>query len=235
MNVGEVEVERAPRRARIEIEPERSGPLQRTGALRSVALLGAAALVGWAGSRVLRRLGGGRVAVGARLGRTAGNLGRGFLAGMAGTFAITAASTTDQLVTEALHARREKRKPDLDLAKAIVSPWSFSSDVVGKVVGIRPIDDAHGRRLSVMAHWDYGSTWGVSLAVMHALGVRRIPAMGALLAGQLGAEMVVMPALKLFGGPSTWGRRAIVSSVYQHAIYAIAAVSAFEWMRPVEV
>jgi hypothetical protein len=47
--------------------------------------------------------------------------------------------------------------------------------------------------------------------------------------------MLVMPALKLFSGPSKWGRRAIVSSVYQHAIYAVAAVSMFEWLRPIEL
>jgi hypothetical protein len=124
--------------------------------------------------------------------------------------------------------------PNLDVVNVIVSPWSFSSGVVSKIFGIKPTDAKHERELSVIAHWQYGSNWGLSLAAMRALGIRRLAAMGLLLAGQLGAEMVVMPALKLFPSPSQWGRRAIVGSVYQHAIYAMVAVSAFEWLRPDE-
>jgi hypothetical protein len=150
---------------------------------------------------------------------------------MIGTLAITVASAIDQLATEVAHARKEKRAPDLDLGKAIVSPWSFSADVVGKVLGISAKDKEHERRLSIMAHWGYGSTWGMSLAAVRALGVRGPAAIGAVLAGQLGAEMIVMPALGLFSPPSKWGRRALVSSVYQHAIYAVAAVAALEWLR----
>lgn len=162
--------------------------------------------------------------------RVMGDLGRGFLSGMVGTLAITTASATDALVTEAIRARREGRKPALDVGKAIVDPWSFSSGVVGKIFGITPVDSRHDRRLSVLAHWEYGSTWGLALPAVHALGLRGIPAMGAILAGQLGTEMIVMPAYKLFAGPSEWGTKAIVSSVYQHAIYAAAAVSAYEWL-----
>jgi hypothetical protein len=150
---------------------------------------------------------------------------------MFGTLSITVASTIDQLATEVAHARKEKRAPHLDLANAIESPWSFSADVVSKVFGIAAKDEEHKRRLSIMAHWGYGSTWGLSLAAMRALGVRGVAAIGTLLAGQLGAEMVVMPALKFFSSPTKWGRRALVSSVYQHAIYAVASVAAFEWLR----
>lgn len=42
--------------------------------------------------------------------------------------------------------------------------------------------------------------------------------------------MIVLPAFELFPPPTQWGRRVVVSSVYQHAIYALAAVRAFEWL-----
>lgn len=161
-----------------------------------------------------------------------GELGRGFLAGMAGTLAITTASTTQQLVTDAIHARKAGQPMPFALRDAIVKPWQFSSGVAGKLLGFTPIDADHERRLAVMAHWEYGSTWGLSLPLLGAFGVRGIAAMGAVLAGQLGAEMLVMPALGLFPPPTQWGRDAIASSVYQHALYAVAAVSAFEWLKP---
>jgi hypothetical protein len=193
-------------------------------------LLGTAALLAMAGLAIQQRRVRGHRTVGQLIGKAAGELGRGFVAGTFGTFAITAAAAVDQLATEVARARREKREPDLDLGKAITSPWSFTAGVVSKVVGIKPTDAEHERRLSIMAHWGYGSTWGLSLAAMRALGVRRVPAIGALLAGQLGVEMIVMPAVDLFPPPTQWGSRAVVSSVYQHAIYALAAVTAFEWL-----
>lgn len=174
---------------------------------------------------------GARRTLGQTVGQAAGELGRGLLAGMFGTLSITLASTIDELATEIAHARKEKRAPDLNLGKAIVSPWSFSAEVVGKVFGITPKDAEHERRLSIMAHWEYGSTWGLSLAALRALGVRGLAAIGAVLAGQVSAEMFVMPAFGLFPPPTKWGRRAVVSSVYQHAIYAAAAVAAFEWLQ----
>jgi hypothetical protein len=171
-----------------------------------------------------------RRTVGQLVGKAAGELGRGFLAGAFGTFAITAAAAVDQLATEVVRARREKREHHLDLDKAITSPWSSAAGVVSKVIGITPKDAEHERCLSVMAHWGYGSAWGLSLAAMRASGVRHAAAMGALLAAQLGAETIVMPALHFFPPPTKWGSRAVVSSVYQHAIYAVAAVTAFEWL-----
>jgi hypothetical protein len=194
---------------------------RRTGARRAVARIVAT---------VPRRIRA-RRSVGQSVGEAAGELGRGFLAGMLGTLSITVASTIDQLATEVAHARREKRPPHLDLDKAIVSPWSFSAGVVGKVLGITPKDAEHERRLSIMAHWGYGSMWGSSLAAARALGIRGVAAIGAVLAGQLGAEMFVMPAFGLFSPPTQWGRRALLSSVYQHAIYSVAAVAAFEWLQ----
>lgn len=228
-DVERVEILEAPRRAEVEVEGRRAKPILPTlGKVGGgLALLAGAALLGRASRRRFRA----RRSVGEVVGDAMGDLGRGFLAGMAGTLAITTASTTDALVTEAIRARREKRKPSLSLINAIVNPWSFSAGVVGKVFGIVPTDPAHERRLGVMAHWEYGSTWGLSLPLFRAVGLHGLPAMGTLLAGQLTAEMVVMPAFKLFPPPTQWGKQAIVSSVYQHAIYAVAAVSAYEWLR----
>lgn len=209
----------------------RERPVSRDAGMIGVGilLLGAAALVGRASRRRIPRKMMRRTA-GSSVGRVAGNLGRGFVAGMAGTFAITTASTIDTLVTEAFRARKEGRKPVFNVGNAIVNPWSFSSGVVGKVFGITPTDPQHDRRLGIIAHWEYGSTWGLSLPLIHAMGLHGLPAAGAVLGGQLTAEMFVMPSFKLFSGPSEWGTKAIVSSIYQHAIYAVAAEAAYDWL-----
>lgn len=232
-SVESVGVERPYTRIEGRIErPEQRSALRTSGRLGGgLLLLGAAALLGRASRGLGRRLVE-RRSIGGRVGQIAGDLGRGFVAGMAGTLAITTASTVDSYATEALRARREGRKASLGLANAIINPWSFSAGVVSKIFGITPTDSAHERRLSVMAHWEYGSTWGLSLPLIYAVGIRGPAAVGTVLAGQLTAEMLVMPRFELFPPPTQWGKQAIVSSVYQHAIYAVAAVSAYEWMRP---
>lgn len=228
---GTVEVERP-----VAVEIERREPQERRpSALRTsgmvgtgLLLLGAAALLGrHMGRRVMRPRD-----VASRTGRLAGDLGRGFLAGMAGTLAITTASTVDSLVTEAIRARRQGRKGSYNLGNAIVGPWSFSAGAVSKTFGIIPTDPSHERRLSVMTHWEYGSTWGLALPLIHRAGLCGFPAMATILAGQLTAEMVVMPSFKLFPPPTKWGTNAVVSSIYQHAIYAFAAETAYDWLSP---
>ncbi len=168
-----------------------------------------------------------RARPGGRLGYAAGELGRSLVAGLAGTAAITAASATEQLVEDAIQARKHGEQPSLSLVEAISGPWLFAADVTGKVLGVTPSDDAAKRRLSIAAHWTYGMAWGASLGALEAVGIRGPLAAGALLAGVLGAEMLVMPALHLFPPPSQWGRPAVISSTYQHAIYAAAAGLAF--------
>lgn len=173
-----------------------------------------------------------RERVPATIGNIAGDLGRGFVSGTFGTLAITTASSIDSLITESVRAKKEGRKPALKVSDAIVMPWAFSADVVSQIFGITPKDDAHKRSLSVLTHWEYGSSWGLTLPLIYATGLRGVPAMATVLAGQLTAEMVVMPSFKLFPGPTKWGKQAIISSIYQHAIYAAAAVFAYEQMRP---
>jgi hypothetical protein len=168
-----------------------------------------------------------RALPGGRLGYMAGELGRSMVAGLTGTAAITAASATEQIVKDAIEARKRGERPSLSLGKAIAGPWLFSADVVGKILGVTPKDDEAKRRLSIATHWTYGMAWGASLAALEAVGVRGPLAVGALLAGVLGAEMLAMPALHLFPPPSQWGRKAVISSTYQHAIYAAAAGLAF--------
>jgi hypothetical protein len=176
-------------------------------------------------SRWLRA--GHRAAVRARpggwIGYASGELGRSFVAGLAGTVAITAASATEQLVKETIQARKRGEEPSLNVAKAVAGPWLFAADVAGKILGVTPVDDDAKRRLSIATHWMYGMAWGASLGAMAAVGIRGPLAVGALLVGVLGAEMVAMPALHLFPSPSQWGRQAVISSTYQHAIYAVAA------------
>jgi len=83
------------------------------------------------------------------LGKTLGSLGcivgKGILAGLAGTAAIS--------VSRAVGMNLTGREPSSTPARA-----------VEKVLGIKAVDDEHEAQFSNMVHWGYGTSWGRSAA-----------------------------------------------------------------------
>lgn len=211
-------------------EPET--PLQ---AWRSSRRIGGALLAlqgaGWLASRLNQRsvtptrLGG-------TLGTLAGDLGRGLVAGAVGTLAITVAAAAHQEIKRRLKPDQAEPEPRETFLQALIRPWLFSADALGKVLGgVTPQDEAAKRRLAWAAHLSYGSSWGLSLTALSRTGIRGPAAMGALLGGVLGAEMLIMPRAGFFPPVGDWGTEAVVSSTYQHAIYAIAAGLTFDLLE----
>lgn len=169
---------------------------------------------------------------GGMLGGIAGELGRGLVAGLVGTLAITLAAAADQQLRSRLKADPAEKQPPRDLFQVLIGPWLYSADALGKVLGgVTPVDDAAKRRLALAAHLSYGSSWGMSLAALSLAGVRGPAAMGVLLGGVLGAEMLVMPRVGFFPPVGQWGSEAVIASTYQHAIYAIAAGLTFDLLE----
>lgn len=166
------------------------------------------------------------------LGEIAGEIGRGLVAGLVGTLAITLAAAADQQIRNRLKPPSVREKGPKGAFRILIGPWLYSADAVGKLLGgVTPADDAAKRRLALAAHMSYGTSWGASLGVLKLAGIRGPGAMGAVLGGILGAEMLVMPRAGFFPPVSRWGREAVISSIYQHAIYAIAAGLTFEWLH----
>lgn len=171
--------------------------------------------------------------VGSSLGNVAGVLGRGLVAGLVGTLAITAVAAGEQEIRRRMQRRSPEQKPPENLFQALIGPWLYSADALGKVLGgVTPADEAAKRRLALAAHVSYGSSWGLSLSLLQLAGIRGPAAMGLLLGGVLGAEMGLMPRLGFFPPVGQWGREAVVSSTYQHAVYAIAAGLTFDLLQP---
>ncbi len=169
---------------------------------------------------------------GGMLGDLAGGLGRGLVAGAVGTVIITAAAAAHQQIKSRLKAKPGEAKPPTDLFQVLIGPWLFSADAVSKVMGgLTPKDEAAKRRLALAAHVGYGSAWGMSLAALSLAGIRGPAAMGVLLGGVLGAEMALMPRAGFFPPVGQWGTEAVISSTYQHALYAIAAGLTFDLLE----
>ena len=131
-------------------------------------------------------------------------LGKGLIAGAAGTAAMTAAST--------LEMKLRKREPSTTPAEA-----------AEKILDVEPTDDEAEQRLNNVAHWSYGTGWGIPRAVIGAAGLRGLPAGGLHFAAIWGAALVMLPRMRLAPPVKKWGAKEIAIDGFHHLVYAAGA------------
>jgi hypothetical protein len=136
-------------------------------------------------------------------------IGRGLLAGFAGTAAMT--------VSSSLEARLRGRAASSAPARA-----------TAKVLGISEFDSDLARaRFNDLSHWGYGTGWGVVRGLLGATGLSPRRATLAHGAAIYGAAQVTLPALDIAPPSIYWGAREIAIDAFHHAVYAAATGIAY--------
>jgi hypothetical protein len=144
------------------------------------------------------------------IGTVAAAVGKGLFAGLAGTAAMTVSST--------LEARIRGRSPSSAPARA-----------TAKVLGIKEFEDSVAQaRFNDLAHWGYGTGWGVVRGLLGATGMPAKAATAAHGAAIYGAAQVTLPALEIAPPSVFWAREEIPIDALHHAVYAAAAGVAYE-------
>lgn len=136
------------------------------------------------------------------VGHIAGAIGRGIIAGLAGTAVMTVAQMIEMKITG--------RKPSDTPYKA-----------VSKVFGIEAKSDEDKEKLSNIIHWVYGSSWGIPRGLLAEFGAEGAAGTGAHFAAVWGTEVVMLPSLGVAEPITKWGPKAIAQDVLFHAIYAV--------------
>lgn len=144
--------------------------------------------------------------------RVSAALGRGLLAGLAGTAAMTVSST--------IEAKASGRG-------ASTTP----ADAVGVVAGVEPKDDSGEQRLNTLAHWGYGTGWGVARGALDLLGLRGPLASAAHFVAVLGGEQILLPALGVAKPTPSYGAAAFATDTLHHAVYAAGTGLAYDALR----
>ena len=139
----------------------------------------------------------------------AGAIGKGLLAGFAGTAAMTVSSTVE--------ARLRGRAPSSAPARA-----------TAKVLGIKEWeDDLAEARFNDLSHWGYGTGWGVVRGLLGATGMR-VRTASALHGGAVwGSAQVALPALEIAPPVVFWPKEEIAIDAFHHAVYAAATGAAY--------
>lgn len=129
-------------------------------------------------------------------------LGRGIVAGVAATAAMTVASTAEMTLRE--------REPSTAPAK-----------VAGRLLGVKPRKRA-GQRFATVAHLAAGTSLGTTRGLLDVAGVSDRAAPAAFFAIAWLPDLVVVPAAGAAPPPWRWGTLELAISAAHHAVYAAA-------------
>jgi hypothetical protein len=140
--------------------------------------------------------------------RVALDIGKGILAGLAGTVAIS----ISQMIEMKLSGRE---------------PASTPADAAGKVLGVQPRNREGKARFSNVVHWAYGTSWGLFRALLGGARRGRFWAPAAHLVAVQASAMLMLPALRVAPPAREWGAAAIGKEALHHAVYAASADAAY--------
>jgi hypothetical protein len=146
--------------------------------------------------------------------KTIDSIGRGLVAGLAGTAAMTVSST--------LEAKLRGRAASSAPARA-----------TAKVLGIKEFDSELAKaRFNDLSHWGYGTGWGVVRGLLASFGLSPRAATLAHGAAIYGAAQVTLPALEIAPPVIFWPKEEIAIDAFHHAVYAAATGLAYELVNP---
>jgi hypothetical protein len=137
-------------------------------------------------------------------------VGKGVIAGMAGTAAMTVSST--------IEAKLRRRAFSTAPAQA-----------AARALAIETFDDgAAYARFSNLVHWGYGTGWGVARGVLRALGISPRLATPAHFAAIWGSALYTLPKYEVAPPVIEWAPEDVAIDVFHHLVYVTATGLAFE-------
>ena len=136
-------------------------------------------------------------------------VGKGLVAGLVGTAAMTLSSTIEMKL-------REREASDAP------------SKAAGKVLGIQPRHPEGQKRFANVVHWGYGTAWGVARGLIGTTGLEGAVAGVAHFAAVWSAEQAMLPTLGVTPPLTEWDPEEIAIDVFHHAVYAAATGWAYD-------
>jgi hypothetical protein len=173
------------------------------------------------------------------LAHVAGTIGKGLIAGLAGTVAITISQMIEMQITKRemsdapvkvggdVLGVEPKGKAEVEKEKASSSSGEAPEKVKEKM-------KANEEKFSQMIHFGYGTGWGVMRSALDLMDVHGTPATLAHFASIWSTALVMLPAKDAAKPVTEWPPKQIVIDVIHHAVYAVAAGVVYDAMKDAE-
>lgn len=174
-----------------------------------------------------------------KLSKAGGAIGKGLIAGLAGTVAITISQTIEMKITGRgmssapakvggkvlgveprgkAELEKEKAKPDGDQA-----PEDLKKEV-----------ESNKARFAQLMHIGYGTGWGVARGALDLAGMEGLPASMMHFGAIWGTAQVMLPANDVAKPITEWPAKQIAVDALHHAVYACAAGAVYDAMSKAE-
>ncbi len=151
----------------------------------------------------------GRIHENNAFGELASALGKGLLAGLAGTAAISLSQMIEMKIT--------KREPSEAPIK-----------VASQVTGAAPADESQKEKLSNEIHYAYGTSWGLVRGLLGLAGLKGAPATLVHFGAIWAAELIMLPKYDAAPPATEQKPKDLAIDALHHAVYAIAAGLAYD-------
>lgn len=173
------------------------------------------------------------------LAKAGGAIGKGLIAGFAGTVAITVSQMIEMQITKRSMSNapvkvggktlgvEPKGEAELEKEKA-ASENDEASEAAQKKV------ESNQQKFTQIMHFSYGTGWGVLRGVLDLAEVRGLPASLVHFGGIWGAAQVMLPAAGASEPITKWPAEQIIIDVMHHAVYALAAGAVYDAMATAE-
>lgn len=145
--------------------------------------------------------------------KIAEGIGKGLVAGVAGTAAMTVSSTIEMKIR-----RRMASQAPAKAASTLLGIEEFRTD------GAR-------RRFGTLVHWGYGTGWGVARGLLRAAGGSARAATALHLSAMWGGAQVMLPALDVAPPVTMWGKNEVLIDLWHHVVYTLATGLAYELLE----
>lgn len=137
-------------------------------------------------------------------GKLGSAIGRGLIAGLAGTAAIT--------LSQWIEKKINKKEP------------SFApADAACKALGIEASELDKRAKLSREVHWTYGTLWGLPLGLLSLAGISKIPAAAIHFGAIFYTALTIQPDFEVRPPVDEWSKKDIALDALHHAVYVAAA------------
>ncbi|WP_224999550.1 hypothetical protein [Cesiribacter sp. SM1] len=169
------------------------------------------------------------------LSKVGGALGRGLIAGLAGTVAIT----ISQMIEMQLSGRGSSDAPMKVAGKALgVEPRGKAALETAKAEDnndkqeekLEEKVEANKEQFSQLMHFAYGTSWGIARGVLDLAGLRGAPASLIHFGTVWGTALLMLPAAGAAKPVTKWPAKQIATDVLHHAVYAAAAGAVYDAM-----
>lgn len=173
------------------------------------------------------------------LAHVAGAVGKGLIAGFAGTVAITISQMIEMQITKREMSNapvkvggdvlgvEPKGKAEVEKKKASSSSGKAPQKVKDKM-------ESNEERFSQLMHFGYGTGWGVMRSALDLMGVHGTPATLAHFGSIWSTALVMLPAEDVAPPVTKWPPKEIAIDLLHHAVYAIAAGVVYDAMTDAE-